>query len=343
MKSVILDIKYKITKPTIPIAIGTCPYSTLLTLIKTVINYIFMKKLLKTLCLLTILFSTTLNFAQEIGVQKNLIETESYNLYKPDTTDAVLLLFGGYPEDAAVIENEFPITDLANDENVAVAYLNYNRKLWLEEEEKALLAVSLQELFTNNNFPTDKIYFGGLSSGGNMALLIGDFLAKNPQYNIEPNGVFIVDSPLDLSELYRSAELNVERNFSESAIQESAWIIQTFNEKFGNPNENIKPYEPYSVFTFETKNFKNLKDLENTKLRFYTEPDKVWWKENMGADYENMNAFHIKRLSEFLTNNNFNIEYIPTQNKGFNANGDRNPHSWSIVDKEELLQWMLEE
>jgi hypothetical protein len=303
-----------------------------------------MKNMIKTLCILTILFSTTLNFAQEDGVQKNLIETESYNLYKPDTTDAVLLLFGGYPEDAAGIENEFPITDLAKENNVAVAYLNYNRKLWLEEEDKLLLAASLQEFFKNNNLPTDKIYFGGLSSGGNMALLIGDFLAKNQEYNIQPSGVFIVDSPLDLSELYRSAEANIENNFLDRVDEESPWIIRTFNEKFGNPNENIKPYEPYSVFTFETKHFKNLKDLENTKLRFYTEPDKIWWKENTGADYENLNAFHIKRLSEFLTNNNFEkVEYIPTQNKGYRANGDRHPHSWSIVDKKELLQWMLEE
>ncbi|RKS42563.1 hypothetical protein BC962_3230 [Gillisia mitskevichiae] len=302
-----------------------------------------MKKLLKILCILTILFSTTSFFAQENGKHKNLIETESYNLYKPNNTDAVLLLFGGFPEDALGIENEFPITHLANEKNIAVVYLNYNRKLWLEDKEKSKLAASLQELFSLNNLPTDKIYIGGMSSGGNMALLIGDFLAKNTEYKIEPHGVFIVDSPIDLSGLYRTAESNVKRNFSESAIQEGLWIIETFNEKFGNPNENIEPYEQYSVFTFDTKNFNNLKDLENTKLRFYTEPDKAWWKEYMDADYEQLNAFHIKRLSEFLTKNNFNVEYIPTQNKGFKSNGDRHPHSWSIVDKEELVQWMLEE
>lgn len=299
-----------------------------------------MKKLLT---ILNILIFTTINFAQEKGLQKNLIATESYNLYKPDTTEAVLILFGGFPETADGIENEFPITDLANEKNVAVAYLNFNRKLWLEEEEKSRLAVSIQELFNLNNLPTDEIYIGGMSSGGNMALLIGDFLAKNPGYKIEPRGVFIVDSPIDLSGLYRSAEINVKRNFSEDAVQESAWIIQTFNDKFGNPNENIEPYELYSVFTSDTKNFKNLKDLETTKLRFYTEPDKIWWKENMGAEYEQLNGFHIKRLSEFLTANNFNVEYIQTENKGFRANGERNPHSWSIVDKEDLLQWVLEE
>ncbi|EGV42597.1 hypothetical protein BZARG_1833 [Bizionia argentinensis JUB59] len=64
----------------------------------------------------------------------------------------------------------------------------------------------------------------------------------------------------------------------------------------------------------------------------------------MGVDYKQMNAFHIKRLADFLTSNNYkNVEYIPTQNKGYRANGVRHPHSWSIVDKEELLQWMLQE
>lgn len=300
--------------------------------------------MLKNLSLITILFSTTFIFGQGKEVQKNLISHESYNLYKPDNTQAVLLLLGGFPEDAANIENEFPITDLANEKNVAVAYLNFNRKLWLEENEKAQLASTIQELFASNNLPTDKIYIGGLSSGGSIALLIGNFLSQNLEYNLNPSGVFVVDSPIDLAALFRVAQGNIKRNFSEASVGESSFIFNYFNEQLGNPNDEIAPYEKYSAFTYETQNFENLKNLKNTKIRFYTEPDKVWWKENMGVEYEQMNAFHIKRLSEFLTSNSFNeVEYIATQNKGYRANGHRDPHSWSIVDKEELLQWMLEE
>ena len=36
------------------------------------------------------------------------------------------------------------------------------------------------------------------------------------------------------------------------------------------------------------------------------------------------------------------VELIQTQNKGFRANGERNPHSWSIVDVDDLIYWMLE-
>lgn len=112
---------------------------------------------------------------------------------------------------------------------------------------------------------------------------------------------------------------------------------------FGNPDDKIAPYEKYSAFTYETQNFKNLKDLKNTKIRFYTEPDKAWWKENMGVEYEQMNAFHVKRLSDFLISKGYNkVEFIATEDKGYREDGTKNPHSWSIIDKEKLLQWIIE-
>lgn len=303
-----------------------------------------MKKLLKFSCFIALIFSSTLSIAQKNGIAINHISSDFYVLYKPDTTEVVLVLFGGYPENAEDIEREFAINKLANKKNVAVAYLNYNRKLWLEEDEKIELAESLQDLFKSNNLQTKKTYIGGFSSGGNMALLISNFLIENSKYEIEPTGVFIVDSPLDLLELYNTSERNIEKNFSEDAVAESIWILETFNNKFGNPKENIKPYENYSVATISKKNIKNINSLKNTKLRFYTDPDTVWWKENRMAGYEDLNAYYIKALSEILKSNDFDdAEYRPSRIKGHRSNGERHPHSWSIVEKEELVQWILEE
>ena len=78
------------------------------------------------------------------------------------------------------------------------------------------------------------------------------------------------------------------------------------------------------------------------QIRLYTEPDTLWWKKNRMADYDQMNAYYIKRLSESLKKSGFrSVEYIPTQNKGYRANGERHPHSWSIIDKKELIKWMM--
>ena len=267
---------------------------------------------------------------------------DGYELSKPtESIKRVLVLFGGYPEKAKDIKREFKILEIANKNNIAVVFMNYNQKLWLEENEKQKLAEQLRNIFLENKLPLNKTYFGGFSSGGNVALLISDFVTQQ-NLDISPKGVFIVDSPIDLVALYKSAEKNIARNFSEPSVQESTWLLETLGNKFGNPNSNISKYKEYSIYTSKTNNIDNIKHLKNTKIRFYTEPDILWWKENRMADYDQMNAYYIKGLSETLNKLEFkNVEYIPTINKGYRANGERHPHSWTIVDKENLINWML--
>ena len=268
---------------------------------------------------------------------------EDYELYKPNKEiKGVLILFGGYPENADDIKREFQIIDIARENSIAVLLSNFNQKLWLEENEKHQLARKLQDIIIKNQLPTENIFVGGFSSGGVISLLISDFIVEMKQFYIDPKGVFIVDSPIDLTALYKSSEKNIERNFSEASIQESTWLLETLGNNFGNPKDNIEKYEKNAVFTYRTNNISNLKKLKRTKIRLYTEPDTLWWKENRMADYEQTNAFYIKKLSESLTQKGFeSVEYIPTTDKGYRANGERHPHSWSIVDKKDLVNWIL--
>jgi len=268
---------------------------------------------------------------------------EDYELYKPNKqVKAVLILFGGYPEVAEDIKREFKILEIARANVIAVILSNYNQKLWLEENEKNQLAKNLQDIIEDNKLPTDNIFIGGFSSGGIVSLLISDFIVGMKQFHIHPKGIFIVDSPIDLTALYNTSEKNIERNFSEVSVQESTWLLETLGSNFGNPKKDIKRYESKSVFTFSTNNTSNLEKLKSTKIRFYTEPDTLWWKENRMTDYDQMNAFYIKKLSESLKEKGYeHVEYVPTNNKGYRANGERHPHSWAIVDKHDLINWIL--
>lgn len=285
------------------------------------------------------------NKQNETRTEFQKIVNKEYELIKPiEKIKAVIVLFGGYPEKAEDIEREFQILEIAKKHNVAVLFMNYNQKLWLEQTEKENLAEQLQGIFSENKLPTDNIFIGGFSSGGNVALLISNFIEESEDNNLNPKGIFIIDSPIDLAELYQNAEKNVERNFSESSVQESIWLLETLGKQFGNPNDSLENYQQYSVYTLKTKNIDNLKKLKDKKIRFYTEPDTIWWKENRIAEYEQINAYHIKSLSKTLKKSNFkNVEYIPTQNRGYRANGDRHPHSWSIVDKKDLMKWIMAE
>jgi len=269
--------------------------------------------------------------------------TESFELVKPiKNSKAVLILFGGYGEEPEDIEREFKILEIAKKNEISVILMNYSKKLWLEEKDKIELAKLLQKTLEKHNLNKNDIYIGGFSSGGIISLLISNFIISMKQFYINPKGVFIVDAPVDLLGLYKSAQKNIARNFSEVSVKESNWIINTLEKKLGNPKNGISEYEKYSVYTLESDNTENLKKLKDTKIRIYTEPDKKWWKENRLAEYEQLNAYHLKKLFESLKSLNYkNVEYIPTENKGFRSDGKRHPHSWSIVDKEDLMNWII--
>uniref|UniRef100_UPI0040486B9C hypothetical protein n=1 Tax=Roseivirga sp. TaxID=1964215 RepID=UPI0040486B9C len=269
-----------------------------------------------------------------------------YQLFKPNDTkiNAVLILFGGYPEVAEDIIREFQVLQQAKDNSIAIVFSNYSKKLWFEENELNDLADQLELIFTENKLPNDNIVVGGFSSGGDVAFLISNYLIENVKIGLTPERVFIVDSPIDLAELYFSSEKNLERNFSETSINESTWLINELGNRFGNPNEDIREYEKHSVFTLKTGQIHNIENLKNTKIRMYTEPDTLWWKKNRMVDYEQTNAYLIKQLSEKLETSGFsNVEYIPTENRGFRANGEKHPHSWSIVETSELISWILDQ
>lgn len=268
-------------------------------------------------------------------------KTDDYTLVKAKNQKGLLILFPCFPCDAQNTFNEFNIVASTIENGISVLAMNLNQRLYLSEYEKADLAALLEKIIQQENLTQKNIVVGGFSSGGNVSMLISNYLIKNNS-EIKIKGVFIVDSPIDLLGLYRNAEENIKLNFSKPAIQEATWIKNLFDNEFGKPLDGISKYEIHSPYTFQTQNIENLKHLENIKIRLYTEPDLKWWKESRNRDYEYLNAFYLEKLYGKLIKEfgNKNVEFITTENRGYRANGERHPHSWSIVDEKDIVNWM---
>lgn len=87
---------------------------------------------------------------------------------------------------------------------------------------------------------------------------------------------------------------------------------------------------------------KNTENLNHIKIRFYTEPDLNWQNENRNRTYEDLNAFVLEKASLSLNKSgNRNIEFIKTLNRGIKADGSKHSHSWNLVERESLIQWLL--
>ncbi|MEM6318456.1 MAG: hypothetical protein AAF960_12360 [Bacteroidota bacterium] len=307
-----------------------------------------MKYCIYILCLILVACSskteknTSSNPNGEQPIAYRTTTTEHYELIRPySKSEAVLLLFPGHGETPKSVQQSFKIVEAAIEKKIAIVFMTFNRRLWLTQKEKFDLMQVFNQLFQQQELDSSNVYIGGFSSGGNVSLLFTNHL-KEVNNLIQPKGVFVVDAPVDLAALYEIAERNVQRNFSSISVQESTRTIQQFDSTFGRPTDSLSNYEQYSPFVFQTNHLDNLADLEDTKIRFYTEPDIEWWKNNRQNDYKDMNAFYIKALANRLVEKfGQKVEYIETNNKGYRPNGQRHPHSWSIVDVDHLLKWIL--
>ena len=198
----------------------------------------------------------------------------------------------------------------------------------------------LKDVTSKHKLIDQKFYVGGFSIGGSCALKY----AENAM--IKPTAIFAIDPPLDFERFYNSAKRDIRLSKDNEANQENIYMIERLEkETGGSPKTNLNQYYNLSPYSFSDTNQTAIKKLTNMPLRIYTEPDVDWWLKERNADLTNMNATECSAMINELNRlGNQNAELITTQKKGYRKpDHKRHPHSWSIVDNEELITWLLKQ
>ncbi len=240
----------------------------------------------------------------------------------------------------------FKWRDLALENGIMVLYTvtsNYFPELYYQDDAPKLLDDMIHEVITSYNIPKDNIFIGGISASGTRAMRYAQFCEMGKsKNNIKVNGVFSVDSPLDLERFYNSVHKH-KTNFTDGMLWEANLMTKIFPEQFENSPINIPDtYRKSSVFSYSNPSKSNAKWLLNTSTLLFHEPDIEWWIEERGATYLDMNSFDIAGLYNYLKlAKHKDVELITTTGKGFDRKGNRNCHSWTIVDEVYLINWML--
>ena len=131
--------------------------------------------------------------------------------------------------------------------------------------------------------------------------------------------------------------------FIAQTANEGTWVSGYLEANLGGtPDENMQAYINYSPYCYSDENVNNYLNFKNIAIRAYTEPDVNWWIETRRKDYYSMNSIDLAALINALKiAGNENAELITTQNKGYLPDRTRHPHSWSIVDEIEMVDWFL--
>jgi hypothetical protein len=271
--------------------------------------------------------------------QNNVVSTDEFEIHYAKEQATTLFVFPCFTCDLAHTKMEFDLLDSAYEGGISVVLLNYNLHLSLDTNEAEALRIYINEIINYYQLPTEHIYFGGYSGGGNVALLLSNYLIEK-QNTYLPTGVFAVDPPIDLWNIYQSSLLNIERNFSAPSVQESELLISILDSLSGEDPISAETFTQFSPIVNELNSYENINHLKDLKVRLYTEPDSLWWKENRQADFNQTNSYALQILTKNQSEVFESLELIETQEKGYRADGRRHPHSWSIIDIADLIRWI---
>ncbi len=205
-----------------------------------------------------------------------------------------------------------------------------------------LLDEIVNEVIVAHNIPRQNIFIGGMSSSGTRALQYTRFCAQGKsKYGIKIKGAFVNDPPLDFERFYFSAKNN-GKNFTDGMAWEAELMMKIFPEHLGTPEENLEKYRSRSIYSQFAKDGGNAIYFKNTPIILFHEPDMDWWEKERGCSYYDINSFDITGFADQLSKlGNSDVSLVTTSGKGFEK-GERKCHSWSIVDEDFLMQWIMD-
>jgi len=188
---------------------------------------------------------------------------------------------------------------------------------------------------TGHNF-----YIGGFSIGGSIAIKFAEDEA------IKPAAVFAIDPPLDLERYYNSCKRAIRLSVNKEPDEERVYFIERLEKEMGgSPKTVLKNYYKTSPYSFSDTTQTAIKKIVKVPLKIYSEPDVKWWLKENEEDFTGMNVTECSAMINELNRlGNSKAELIITQNKGYRKpENTRHPHSWSIVENNELIEWLLKQ
>lgn len=290
------------------------------------------------------IFNFSKIYAQKVG-KITFKDTKNYYLKlipKNKPVGMIIILHGG-GENAESVMKQITLDEFALQKNFIVIFPNIEDSDFQMNTEQRFIDRISREVVEKYKISKEKIFMGGLSGGGMLTITYAERAIRDKNTYFVPKAIFALDPPLDYENLYYRYQREIERNFSEVGVNEAKWFVNEMETNLGGTPQTAKhAYVKNSMFSYNEKDGGNAKYLTNMPIRIYTEPGIEWQLKNRRRDLYDLNCTDISAMINFLQlKGNKNAEIVTTYDKGIRPNGIKHPHSWSIMDSKDCMDWIL--
>jgi hypothetical protein len=250
--------------------------------------------------------------------------------------------FGGSAEQ---IFPETKLHNIAYRHSILTVGIGIRLKISADKSVVATLDSIMNDIKQRFQVPADKFVLGGMSAGGTIALRYAEYCKSDPaKYPINPKAVFAIDSPIDMIDLMQYFDNEIAKNFSSIGVNEAQFVKNLLIQEYGEVKTNLAKYVELSPFYKNQKGAGNERFLKDTALRVYHDVDISWYLKNRRRSVYDENFLNnSEMINRLLLMGNEKAEFMMAKQPGYRSDGTRHPHSWSIVDEVECIQWIKKE
>ena len=305
----------------------------------------------KIIILLLSLFNATDSIGQKIEtvyLDKKDTTTNMYVAVVPQSgqIDSFMFLldgFGNYSPKNLLVESDLPMYAVQKNILIIIPILKtgplyFGSDLASQQSLKELIELVAAKYKLQNK----DLYVGGFSIGGTCVIKYSELAIQN-NYPIKPKAVFAVDPPLDWERFYKAAKRVVRLSIPGQVNDEVIYMIDRIEKEIDGTSENrLQNFYNNSPYSFSDTTQRAIRPLIKTPLMIISEPDIQWWLSHRGYDYAYINITdQAAMINELQKLGNDKAILITTTNKGYRRpNNLRHPHSWSIADPAQTIDWL---
>ncbi|MCA1763852.1 MAG: hypothetical protein LC664_12795 [Flavobacteriales bacterium] len=255
-----------------------------------------------------------------------------------------VVIFPSAGETVEELIEQVDIPQMADESDVLTIIPSINWGTESRNAEIEMLNKIFDEVVSQHKVPRENFVLGGLSNGGMISLAYAQRAVAEPDDTfLTPGGVFGLDVPLDKAHMYAYCQREIERGFSDIGVSEARWMLKRFNQTYGgSPNEFPERYVEASIYSYGAENGGNAQYLKNIPIRMYTDLDVEWLLNERRRDLYDWNGTDIVAMvNDLRMMGNPDANVIVSSGKGERLDGRRHPHSWSIMDNRDCMDWVL--
>jgi pimeloyl-ACP methyl ester carboxylesterase len=264
-----------------------------------------------------------------------------------DSAVGALILLPGFGQLSHSIFPETKLHNVAYTNQLLVAAIHYGHKMYVDKPTEAWLNACIEDILERYQIEKDKVVIGGFSAGGTIALRYTELSRQFPdRYPIQPAAVFAIDAPVDLFDIWAYCEREIKKDFSAVGVAEARFVLDFLRKDLGgSPSERPQKYAEATPFQRNVSSgMGNEQFLMDVPVRVYHDIDINWLLQNRRRDLFDTNAAPSSAMiNRLLLNGHPSAEIIISEKPGVRSNGQRHPHSWSIVDEVACVFWVLDQ